>query len=186
MTSYEVGKAAGFIVGIIVGIVIVALIIRKLNGKNSEGKYRTEYDERQQIIRGKGYAIGFYAMASYMFLLMLVDMFGIVIPATLQIIAFGGIIVGIVADCCYCIWKGAYWGMNNNKSRYAVLFFIAGIINFGAFYMACVQDRVFENGMLSTNVINLLCGIMLVFIGIATLARTIADKRTVDIDEEDE
>lgn len=185
MTEYTIGKFAGFIVGVIVGLIIIAIIIRKLNHKNSNGKYRTEYDERQQVIRGRGYAVGFYAMAVYLFILMMVDMLGASIPATMQILAFAGIIVGIVADCCYCVWKGAYWGMNNNKKAYAIFFVVAGIINFGAFYMACREGRVFENGMLSTTVINLLCGIMLVAIGLASLLKSVVDKR-ITSDEEDE
>lgn len=186
MTAYEVGKTVGFMVGVLVGIVLVAIIIRKLNRKNSQGKYRTEYDERQQLIRGKGYAVGFYSIVVYLAVLMIVDMLGVKIPATLQIIAFTGIIVGIVADCCNCIWKGAYWGMNNKKNAYAIFFVVAGIINFGAFYMACRQGRVMENGMISTSVINLLCGIMLLAIGIASVVKSAADKRIADIEEEDE
>ena len=62
MSEYSIGKLVGSLVGFVIGIVLV-LIVSKFANKNR--KVKTEYDERQKVLRGEGYKYGFYAMAIY-------------------------------------------------------------------------------------------------------------------------
>ena len=59
MSAYNFGKMTGILTGVVIGLVVLAVIFVICN-KNR--KLKTEYDERQQILRGNGYRFGFYAM----------------------------------------------------------------------------------------------------------------------------
>ena len=50
-------KSSGIAMGIALGLVICFIIFKYANNNH---KVRTEYDERQRVIRNKGYKIAFY------------------------------------------------------------------------------------------------------------------------------
>ena len=50
------GKGAGFAVGITVGVILVMVLLKM---SNTDKKIKTEYDERQERIRGKAYKYAF-------------------------------------------------------------------------------------------------------------------------------
>ena len=56
------GKGAGFVIGLIVGIILVMVLIKMAN---KDRRIKTEYDERQEKIRGKAYKYAFYTMIYY-------------------------------------------------------------------------------------------------------------------------
>ena len=47
----------GFIVGLIVGLILVVILFKYAN---TDKKVKTEYDERQEKVRGKAYMYAFY------------------------------------------------------------------------------------------------------------------------------
>ena len=111
MEAYSLGKLIGVITGFVIGLALVVIIAAICN-KNR--KMKTEYDERQQILRGKGFKLGFYAMVIWAALNIVLSVAGFAIPAKPEILAFSYIVVGVLADVVYCIFHDAYWGMNNN------------------------------------------------------------------------
>ena len=58
----NVFKSAGFVIGIVIGL-IACVVLFKISNTNHKSK--TEYDERQQVIRGKAYRYAFYVLAVY-------------------------------------------------------------------------------------------------------------------------
>lgn len=166
-------KNIGVIVGIFVGLFLVA-VIYKIANKN--GKIKTEYDERQEVIRGVGYKYAFWAYTAIMGILVVGDMlFQIDLP--IYIIAFASLLIAGLVLSLYCIAKDAYWGMNNNKKRYITVFIIAGVINFASAIVAIINNEMIIDGVIQTPAINLLCGIMLAVIGVAIAVADIKDEK---------
>ena len=172
MDKYELGRSAAWAVGVAVGLVIALILLRYMN---RDHKIRTEYDEMQKAIRNKGYMYGFYTMLIVEALLCLAPA-SLRIPAVPMVIHFLPIFLGILVQAGYCIWKGAYVGLNTNMKRYMIVAVAASLINFLAFFMAWTGGGLVEDGVLQTPFVNLLCALMFAVLGIVALLRRAADR----------
>lgn len=168
----------GVLCGIIIGILIVVFFAKK--GGNTDGKMRTEYDERQKIIRGTSYKIGFYSYIICAVIMMCVSMAEMNIPIQDDALWFTWLVVGAIPMCIHSIWKGAYWGLNNDKTKYIVLFCVATVVNILASVAAYVRGNMFLDGKLSTPFINVLCSILFIVIGATIIIKKIVDGKSVD------
>ncbi|MCQ2081060.1 MAG: hypothetical protein MJZ11_05335 [Lachnospiraceae bacterium] len=169
MLGRSVGIAAGFMIGL-----ILAAIIFKF--ANKDKKMKSQYDERQELVRGKGYKFAFWTFSVCEAVFMIIDMaFPNIVP--LFFAAFASIMIAGIVLALYCIFKGAYWGMNNNRKRYIAVFIAAGLINFMSAIMAIVNGEMVVDGKLEPPSINLMCGIMLVIIGVAIAIDSFRNKK---------
>lgn len=156
-------RALGVGIGVVVGL-ILAIVIFKF--ANKDGKIKTEYDERQEKIRGKAYKLAFWTLGV---LLMAVTYISMIMPFEVPtyILTFGSFVIAGSVLAIYCIVNGAYWGLNNNKLRYIVVFAVTGIINIALAVAAFVNQTIVVDGEIQPIALNLMCGIMLVVVGIA-------------------
>ena len=172
--NFNFFRSAGFAAGLLIGLIIVVIIFKLANTNH---KASTQYDERQQVIRGKGYMYGFYAMMIFEVAMMLLDMSELAVPVEPFILHFGAILVGILVLVSYTIWCGAYWGLNNNRRTYAIVMVIVGLVNAIPVISSIREGTFMKAGESSAPVINLLVLIMLVCVGVVTLIRHILDTR---------
>ncbi len=161
-------RAAGILAGVIVGLIIV-MVFFKLS--NSNKKMKTEYDERQQLVHGKAYKAAFYSFIVYEFLMMLIGVSEIELPVESHILHFGSIILSCTVLACYNIWHGAYWGLNNNRKRYAILFLVAAVIN-----SIPVIAALKSGDILGTALINLAVLVMMLVLSVLLLIKQVAGK----------
>lgn len=176
---FELERMVGVLVGGFVGLAIAAITIVICN-KNK--KFKTNYDERQQIERGKAYKYSFYAMCAYYALLMAVFIGEVPLPFDMPSLMFLGIAVGLLTNCEYSIIKGAYWGMNNDPKKYSLSFLIITALNI---FLAIMQNKngmVYSDGQFHSGMVNVICAIIFVILGL-TLAIKSAIKRN-DREEE--
>ena len=172
MDKYELGRSVALACGVLVGLVIAVFLMRYMNRNH---KIRTEYDEMQKAIRSKGYMYGFYTMLIFEALLCL-------LPASLQIPAepvvthFLPIFLGITVLSSYCIWNGAYVGLNTNIKRYMIVALVAALINLLSFVLAWAGGGLTEDGVLQAPFVNLLCAVMFAVLSAAGLLRKSADR----------
>ncbi len=163
-------KSAGFGVGIAIGIVLVVLLLKFANTNH---KKETEYDERQKAIRGRGYMYGFYTMMVYEALMICIGMSGVTLPVAPIAIHFTGIVLGGMVLASYCVWKDAYWGLNNNLKRYAIVFLATAALN-AIPIIASVKSDGFN--LMDGPILNLICLVMLGVLGVEFLAKYLMDK----------
>lgn len=167
-----------YIFGVIFGI-IVSIIISMLVGKkfNTDGKARTEYDERQQIVRGKGYKYAFWTMTIAIGILVCLESFDVKIPVDYMVVHFSIFIAGGFVLMVYSIWNNAYWGINNKQRNYTLFFGIMGLINLYFGVESTIEGTMIKDGVITHHFINYLCAILL-FAAMITLAiRAIVDKK---------
>ena len=174
MNAEVVGVVTGIIIGLIICIIIYVTC-------NSNKKIKSEYDERQKEIRGTSYTYGFYSVIIYLALMLIFFMSDIAIPFVLPVIAFFGIFIGICVVAIHSIWNGAYWGLNNNKTKYFIVMTLCTVINLGVGIMGIVNGTILLG--YQGQLINLLCGIMFLIIGAVTFIKGKISP-DADIDEE--
>ena len=166
-------KSSGIAMGIALGLVICFIIFKYANNNH---KVRTEYDERQQVIRNKGYKIAFYT-ALILNAIMLVLYYGnLPLPLDPYMAHAAVIFISCTVLGCYSIWNGAYWGLNNDRRKYLIVLAATVILNAFPVVMTAIHGGLLENGKLSPVFINLLALVMLASMGIVMVIRARMDR----------
>ena len=169
---YSAERMTGLAVGICVGLVIVILVMRLLN---KDHRFKTDYDERQERIRGRGYMYGFYATLITLALLCVIST-GMAIPAEPFIIYFLPIFIGAVVQVCYCIWNGAYIGQNTNIRRFAIFMILISAFNIWVGINAWRHGSLFVDGILQAPFVNFLCGALFAIVALTAALRKVTDR----------
>ena len=176
----NLARSAGVAIGILIGLIIAVIIIRFANTNH---KMKTEYDERQQEIRGRGYRLAFYAMMICEIIMFVLEIGNIPLPIEPYLAHFITIIVGAMALGSYCIWNDVYWGLNTNRKRYIVIFIAAALLNAIPVFGAASDGTLLVDGKFSTPLVNILVLIMLLVFGIELIAKEIVDRNAAREEE---
>lgn len=168
-------------IGLLVGLLISILIIKMVN-KN--GKAKTEYDEMQEIERGKGYKYGFWTMCAVAGFWGCLSLFDIELPFDTFTLFLMTIIIGAGVQAIYCIMKDAYIGLNTNKVRIGIVTLFIGLFNLVNAAIFIIKGNFYVDGKFGASFSNLMCGLMILAIGIAFLIKNAIDKKEGSVDEE--
>jgi hypothetical protein len=175
----------GFVVGMLLCIIITLVVcFVLLSILNTDRRAKTVYYERQQMVRGKGYKYSFYTIIGLLVLLITFDVGDIQLPIKHSVLYFCVIVVGIMVHTTYCIFNDGYFGLNNPPKLYYISFIVIGLMNVLIGILNGLKTGFTDDGMLDTPVINFLCGMMFVVLGISILIKKLMVKD--DIDDEDE
>ncbi len=170
----NLAASAGITVGLIVGLVI-AFVLLKVANTNHRAK--TEYDERQQLIRGKGYMYAFYTAVFYQIIMMILSIGGIELPMERYAQDCLGFFLGFIVLAVYCIWNDVYWGLNNNKKTYIIIFIVATIFNIIPVVGPAMSGTLVEDGKIGLPIINIMALTMIAIIGIEFLIKKIVSDK---------
>lgn len=166
-------------IGLLVGLLFAALLVKVFAKRlHTNGEKKDRYDERQQLLIGKGYKYGFYGMLIY-------NAFYAVVGSSLGSnllepgpAAFLNIAVGLVVFAAYCIWKGAYFALNYRAGRYVVLLVILAVINYVAgFCFLKGGVPMIEHGVLTTSTVNFMCAGLLTLLLLLMLIRKLVPQK---------
>ena len=164
----DISRFAGFICGIAVAALLIWALTRRFN---TDGKSKTEYDERQKAARGVGYMYGFYILAGWVVVLMALDMLELKLPVTGTVLYFTGLVVSGLVLAGYCIMHDAYWGMNSNVGYYTKFFIAIGALNLIFGFLEMAKGNMVVDGVLQNNFINFEAGILIAGIGVLLLIK---------------
>jgi TRAP-type C4-dicarboxylate transport system permease large subunit len=168
-------RSAGVAVGICVGLIIAFALIFIANNNR---KVKTEYDERQLKVRGDAYRYAFYTVVIYEVILLVVEIGGFTLPLESYVIHFAGILLGILVLSGICIWKDAYWGLNNNRKRYGIILVVAALLNGLPVFFGLKGADGFDFPY-----VNLLTCIMLLAVGVELLVKHMLDQRAENAED---
>lgn len=166
-------RSAGIAFGIILGLVIAVILLRVAN---TNKKIKTDYDERQQMIRGKGYMYGFYTVLVYQALMVVFHTSGLELPIADFSLDFLGVMIGVTFVCSYCIWNHVYWGLNNDHKRYYIIFGACLVLNAIPIIGGGASGNLMEDGKIGLPALNISVIAMMVIILIVMGIREIADR----------
>ena len=180
-------KSLGFAVGFLAVIMIaIVIMIISLKFSNNDNAVRTKYDERQQIVRGTGYKYSFWTVVILQVVLCMLDAFDVNLPIKNTVLYFLVIAIGVMVHTTYCIFHDGYFGINNNPKQYYLMFVLIGLFNLFIGILNSIQGRLFSDGKLDVPVINFICGLMFVILGICIAINKYILKNEDDSEDDDE
>ena len=118
--------AAGFAVAILTALVIF-VIIWKFGKQSMKGKF----DERQELVRGRGYKYACFTILGLIALDMLAESFGVfnTTPLTQTLVLFCILLTGVMVYAIYCVRNDSYFGVGQDTRRYRALMWIIAVCN---------------------------------------------------------
>ena len=166
----NIAYGIGFICGLIF-VVAAAFIIRKLIFRK-----KAVYDERQKIEQGKACKAGFYFLLAYCLCFGFADnIFDF--RFTQLPIMFGGALISVMIYAVYCIWKEAYFPINQSSIKWIVLLIALGIVNV---FIAVMNISTSPQ----STVINGMCAVMILIISIVSIIKLIIVRRNCSEESE--
>lgn len=160
--------------GLLIGFFLVAIFITlALKGEDKKAKY----DERQELVRGRGFKYAFAGFLGYNIVVYALDLLGINLHMSLSISALLCALTGITIYAGYCIWNDGYFALNQNKGIVLAVIGVGGILNLALGIWTIVDGAMLINGQLSVRSMNLFCGIMCIVVWSIMLAKYIKDRK---------
>lgn len=167
-------RLLGVVCGMLVGIILVVIIMKFVN---RDGASKTKYDERQQIIRGRGFQYGFIGMAAMTALMIACSAGDVELPVIDGVVYFAILAVGLVTAISYFIWNEAYWGVNTSQPRFYVVMVMAIILNIVPIVYAASEGELIVDGIVGITGINLMCGILCLIVLCEAVVKEIVDRK---------
>lgn len=172
--NHNIYYYAGVICGLLVGVLIVA-VTYALKKKNHTA---CEFDERQELMRGKAFQYGFIAMLIYLL--------GYSAFADITGFSWGdnltsgviAVLVGVGVFAAACIWKDAYFALQEKAKSFILLDLVLMIVNFINGY------NQLTNPEHETNVgyLNMALAFFFLFILVTMGIKSIHEKRHVEME----
>ena len=169
--SYIIGFAVPF-------LVIAAALYIFSRHAHTDGRRRPRYDERQELIRGRGYQYAFYTVICAMMVYALAkQVFGWDFADSMTE-TFAAVLLGIAVYAGYAVWHEAYFALNEKRKSYVWLFVVIGVINLGiGLRHIFAGDILAEGRIVFDGAANLLCGVLFLTVLAVLLVREIALRR---------
>ena len=137
MSSYQIGLLFGFTIGLIVALIFAI-----------KQKKRTEYDERQMSIRGRGYCYAFITMTALGFTYAYIQE-EIPLPVSPGLVIIIILFLSGTVLNAYLIFHDAYWGYKyTNFVKYIFIFVTIFLFNLFITAKSVVEHKMFQNGIL--------------------------------------
>ena len=162
--------------GLIIGIILAIIIIKMFN---KDGKAITKYDERQKVVRGEAYKYGFFSILITCGVLMVLNTQEGILNVLGDTLFFIPIIIGVIVQVTYSIFKDGYVGLNTNMKRFIIFMTLIGLLNLGLGILWIVKGEILVNGVLQSGALNLMCAFMFAVIAIELIIKSIIDKKEV-------
>lgn len=168
------GIFTGMLTGITFGIVLAVLLIALCN---KDRKIKTEYDERQQQVRGKGFKYAFFTVFGAIIVLIVLKAAEVAIPIHDSVVLFFIVVLGIAEYATYAILHDAYFGLNNKRSSYLMIFALIALINTFATIRCGIAGVLVVDGVLELNGINMLCAALFLWLFIVLIIKKYLDEK---------
>ena len=151
-----------WIIGLGCGILfaVIYLIIRKIIQKGKSA----DYDERQQLIRGKSYTVGFYVTILLETAYLFACEFYKPIIANNALIQFTILITGLIVAVYIQVWNDAYFNLKENPKRWICVMAVATVLNLVSFIRLTSEEGIFHDGALDFACVSLLIAVYIIIL----------------------
>lgn len=177
-TSYAAGLAFG-----IVTALLVFAIVRKFTKK----AIRTgTFDERQELVRGRGYKFAFFVLLWMLVLDLLLESINAfeTLPVSRTLAIFIMLLAGLTVYALYCIKNDSYFGVGTDTRAYRAVMWIVIVCNGISGFMG-LKDGAMVDGKLSfgpcASLLFCLCFII-IMISISVKQRNLAEEEAAEDD----
>lgn len=160
------------ILGVVIGLLVVVIILAVTKTGDDT---KNQFDERQELVRGKGFQYGFFAIMISNAVLLFMKAFEISLFSDLQVAMVLSIVIGVSVFASYCIWNDGYFALNENRKSLLVMFGVIGLLNLVIGIGNIFAGVVIENGAFTFRSTNLFCSMMFIVVFIMLLLKQIKD-----------
>jgi len=164
----------GFVIGIVVAVLLMGVLIAVLR-KGVCGN--NQYDERQELIRGRAFKYGFFTMMFSNVIFLFLKMLEIKLFQNGEVLLVLSILLGVMIFASYCIWNDAYFALNDNRKSLMIMLALIGIFNTILGVQNVIEGNLIEGGSLAWRGSNLYCGLMLIEIFVVMFLKHLKDKK---------
>lgn len=154
----SIERLLGFSAGIIISLLLTAALILVTRGKM--GKGICEYDERQELVRGRGFKYAFFTLMIYEFMTGLMEKLLEIRWWDTLTGNIMGIVLAISIFAVYCIWNDAYISLGEQLKRLYFLLGIGGLLNLIVAFSNLHCEGAETEGGLGIWIVNLAIGLM--------------------------
>lgn len=161
-------------IGVLVGLLIAVVIVKAYNTDN---KFKSDYDERQEAIRGRGYKYASYTAWALLGLVACLSIGEVDIHMDNAVLAFAILAISLLVQTIHAVMNDAYFGSNNDRRKYIVFFIVIAAINLAGFAVRCTEGDLIVDGTVTWGAINGICGLIFVILGIALGIKNVINKR---------
>lgn len=165
--------SAGIFVGVFVSIILI-------KGLNTNNKFKTDYDERQEAVRGRGYKYAAYTAWGLMVVLFVMSMGNVKLPIDDALLYFTVMIISLMVQVCHAVWNDAYFGSNNERNKYLIFFVILVLINGGAAIGYYRDGSLIVDGILTFRGANAECALIFIIMGIELVMKNLFHKEEIE------
>lgn len=155
----------GVICGLLAGLLLVAIIFAIQKKQNKA----CEFDERQELMRGKAFKYGFSAMLIYT---LGYSLFADITGFSWEDELTSGLIIvvmGLGVFTATCIWKDAYFALKEKKTGFILLALLLMITNFTNGYDHIKHPKNNDSPVAPYFAISFLCLFILVNLGLKSI-----------------
>lgn len=180
--SNNLAYGLGFVLGVV--LISVIILIPMLIGLTKDGKIKRKYDERQEVIRGRGFKRAFYTMV------VLNILYGVthigfqdlpghqqIIPIVPSAVVMFITLIGVGVYAWYCILNDGYFALNEKVPQTIIAFSLIALFNFLVGINNLLDGEMIEDGIIQCTCINLVCAIFLLITVFVILIKQHRDKR---------
>ena len=171
--SNNLEHALGFVLG--VTIVSVALVLVMMFVTSRDKKLKRKYDERQELIRGKGFKYACYTMLIGNMLYGAFDIAYDRIPIEAGVMCFFVALCGACVYAWYCILNGAYFALNERRKQIIICFFLISAFNLAIGISSIISGTIVKNGMLTYSCLNLVTGVAMLLTAVVVFIKMFID-----------
>ncbi len=167
-------QGIAIVLGMVLGVMLIVALIAVTQTNDS---MKQNYDERQELLRGRGAKYGFYTMMMLNCILFMLEAAEVYLPMSAGFSLLFSAMIGVGVYAVYCIWKDAYFALNQKAGTLTVIFLLIGTLNLIMGIGAFLEGAAFQNNQLTYRSMSLFCGIlMLVVCGALLLKRICKDR----------
>lgn len=166
-----------FLAGVLSGLFVLVVLLKMMKKDRS---LKCKYDERQQLVRGRGFQYGFFGWMIFDGVCILTDIGLEVHVMDLSLTLFSGMLIGTVIYVSYSVWHDGYFSLNLSPRRFMSMLVVMTVMN-----IACAAFRI-HSGLLEHGVItffngsNLLMSVVSVFLLGVISAKWFRDRSNQD------
>ena len=183
--SYTIGLATGAVLGILVSICLTALLFMLITKDHSLAS--PQYDERQELERGRGFRYAFFTMLCFLGMLFVFEVTKIIRIADFEFLYGLGLFLGILVYVVYCIWHEAYFALNQKTPTVMMTFLGIGIANLLLAISSYARGELFQSDHFEPAILNVFCTLLFLSVFVTMfLKKLVTDRRNAEIEEADE
>lgn len=131
----------------LIPVALVAVLIVAIALGTRTARRNREYDERQALLRAKGYKLGYTVTILLEVLALFLVEFGVIPLPCATLAIWTGLLAGIITFAVYCIMKDAFFAINEKGTYYMVLCAVIVLADGATAVSRFVDGSILENGL---------------------------------------